>query len=190
MFDQAVATIRRAPYEELNSDFQQTHEEFKALEKAIEEKFGDVAPDLSACRNALNEINQEISAILEKKRLGRTIRSRRRRTTAGRPPGLADKVSPAFAFSLPEMSGSTGGVAGSWNEAETLVRSGQVEKGLARDDPPGRQQRPAAATVFNASSCWPRSASPASASASPGRFWRNWPSRSTSSSWSSGNHRN
>src|ERR1035437_5805133 len=69
MFDQAVAATRRAPYEELNSDFQQTHEEFKALEKAIEEKFGDVAPDLSVCRTALNEIRQEISLILEKKRL-------------------------------------------------------------------------------------------------------------------------
>ena len=131
MFDQAVATIRRAPYEDLNSDFQQTDEEFKALEKAIEEKFGDVAPDLSVCRNALNEISQEIAAILEKKRLEEPIRS----GAEGQPPdaaGAGDKVSPAVTFSLPEMSGSTGGVGGSWNDAEALVRSGQIEKGLAQ----------------------------------------------------------
>src|SRR5258708_10286518 len=109
MFNQAVASIRRAPYEELNSDFQQTHEEFKALEKSIEEKFGDVAPDLSVCRTALNEISQEISAILEKKRLEEPYSS----AVDGQPSdsGAADaKGNPAFAFSLPEMSGPAGGV--------------------------------------------------------------------------------
>ena len=131
MFNQAVATIRRAPYEELNADFQQTHEEFKALEKTIEERFGDVAPDLSVCRNALNEISQEISTILEKKRLEEPFSP----APDGKPsdtPGTDGKGNPAFTLSLPEMSGSAGGVGGSWNDAEALVRSGQVEKGLAQ----------------------------------------------------------
>jgi hypothetical protein len=129
MFNQAVAATRRAPFEALDADFQQTHEEFKAIEKTIEEKFGEVAPDLSVCRSALNEISQEISTILEKKR----------RDEPDPPPGMSgeesEKRSPAtfrFALSLPEMPGSAAAASGSWHEAEMLIRSGQVDKGLAQ----------------------------------------------------------
>jgi hypothetical protein len=134
MFDGAVAATKRAPYEELNSDFLQTLEEFHALEKTIEEKFGDVAPNLSVCRTALNDIRQEISAILEKKRLEEPGTP----GADGRPPGgdsLAEKGNPGAdrsAVSLPEMSGPPGAVGGSWNEAEMLIRSGQIDKGLAQ----------------------------------------------------------
>ena len=131
MFDQAVAATRRAPYEALDTDFQQTYDEFKALEKTIEEEFGDVAPDLSVCRTALSEIRQEIAAILEKKR----------RDEPDPPPGLpaaggtdekGDPVTFRSAPSLPEMSGPAAAASGSWNEAEMLIRSGQVDKGLAQ----------------------------------------------------------
>ena len=129
MFNQAVAATRRAPFEALDADFQQTHDEFKVIEKTIEEKFGEVAPDLSVCRSALNEISQEISTILEKKR----------RDEPDPPPGMSgeesEKGSPAtfrFALSLPEMPGSAGAASGSWHEAEMLIRSGQVDKGLAQ----------------------------------------------------------
>jgi tetratricopeptide (TPR) repeat protein len=134
MFDRAVAATKRAPYEELNSDFQQTLEEFKALEKTIEEKFGDVAPNLSVCRTALNDIHQEIAAILEKKRLEEPDAP----GADGRPSGgdsLGEKGNPAtvrFAVSLPQMSGLPGAMGGLWNEAEMLIRSGQVDKGLAQ----------------------------------------------------------
>jgi type VI secretion system protein ImpA len=37
-----------------------------------------------------------------------------------------------FPLSLPELSGSGGGVSGSWNDAEVLIRSGQIDKGLAQ----------------------------------------------------------
>jgi len=129
-----VAATKRTPYEELNSDFLQTLEEFNALEKTIEEKFGDVAPNLSVCRTALNDIRQEISAILEKKRLEEPGTP----GADGRPPGgdsLAEKGNPGTvwsALSLPEMSGPPGAVGGSWNEAEMLIRSGQIDKGLAQ----------------------------------------------------------
>lgn len=126
MFDKAVAATKRAPYEELAADFQQTHDEFKALEKTNEEKFGDVPPDLSVCRNALNDIGQEISAILERKR---------REEPDATAPEADEKGNPAtvrFALSLPEMSGSAGVVGNLWSEAEALVRSGQVDRGLAQ----------------------------------------------------------
>src|SRR6185369_12960916 len=66
MFDRAVAVTKRARYEDFSSDYQQTLEEYQALEKVIDEKFGDVAPNLAVCRNTLNEIRQEVSVILEK----------------------------------------------------------------------------------------------------------------------------
>jgi acyl-CoA-binding protein len=122
-----VAVTKRAPYEELNSDFQQTHDEFRALEKTIDEKFGDVAPDLSVCRTALSEIQAEITAILEKKRQEEPD-----------PPAAAVILDPgrsvmesanAGVTGLPVSSDSHGGP---WNEAEMLIRSGQVEKGLAQ----------------------------------------------------------
>ncbi len=131
MFDQAVATTRRAAYEELDSDFQQTHEEFKALEKTIEEKFGDVAPDLSVCRTALNEIRQEVSAILEKKRLEEPDPPRGL-SGAGGTDEKGNPVTFRFALSLPDMAGPAGAASGSWNEAEMLIRSGQIDKGLAQ----------------------------------------------------------
>jgi hypothetical protein len=68
MFDRAVAVTKRATYEDFSSDFQQTLEEYQALEKAIDDKFGDVAPNLAVCRSTLNEIRREVSVILEKKR--------------------------------------------------------------------------------------------------------------------------
>jgi len=134
MFDQALAATRRAPYEELNSDFQQTHEEFKALEKTIEDKFGDVAPDLSVCRTALNEISQEISLILEKKRLEEPdiLALDGNPSGAGGTDEKGNPVTFRLALSLPEMSGPAGAGGGSWHEAEMLIRSGQVDKGLAQ----------------------------------------------------------
>jgi type VI secretion system protein ImpA len=134
MFDRAVAATKRPPYEELDSDFQQTLEEFRALEKTIDERFGDAAPNLSVCRNALNDIRQEISAILEKKRLEEPDAPS---VDGGAPAGdgLGEKGNPMtvrFALSLPEMSGPAGAMGGSWNEAEVLIRSGQVDKGLAQ----------------------------------------------------------
>jgi type VI secretion system protein ImpA len=127
MFDQAVAASKRAPYEELSADFQQTHEEFKALVRVIDEKFGDAAPDLSFCRTALREIDAEISAILEKKQLEEPDR-----------PLTPDEIETGnpvtlrFPLSLPEMSSRGSGGGGAWNEAEMLVRSGQIDKGLAQ----------------------------------------------------------
>ena len=125
VFDKAVAATRRAPYEELSSDFEQTHAEFRALERVIEEKFGDATPDLSVCRTALREIAVEIAAILEKKR-------REEPDPIEQTDTAAEQGNPAtirLSLSLPEGSGAGGS---SWNEAEALIRSGQVDKGLAR----------------------------------------------------------
>src|SRR5262249_5280265 len=134
MFERAVAVTKRAPYEDFNSDFQQTLEEYRALEKVVDEKFGDVAPNLAVCRNTLNEIRQEVSVILEKKRLEEPDKlAIESRMPGGDGPGeKSNPMTVRFPLSLPELSGSGGGVSSSWNEAEVLVWFGEVDKGLTQ----------------------------------------------------------
>jgi type VI secretion system protein ImpA len=134
MFDRAVAVTKRAGYEDFSSDLQETLEEYQALEKVIDEKFGDVAPNLAVCRNTLNEIRQEVSVILEKKRIEEPDKlGVDPRMPGGDGPGeKGNPMTVRFPLSLPELSGSGGGVSGSWNDAEVLIRSGQIDKGLAQ----------------------------------------------------------
>jgi type VI secretion system protein ImpA len=133
MFDRAVATTKRASFEELNSDFEQTYEEFKALEKVIDEKFGETAPNLSAWRNAMNEIRQEIGEILIRKRVDEPDPAPNDSTPAqvGEAGASANPLTFRFPLSLSENLGSPGALGGSWHEAEMLIRSAQVDKGLA-----------------------------------------------------------
>jgi tetratricopeptide (TPR) repeat protein len=140
MFDGAVQKTKRVAYEELNGNFQKTYEEFKALEKVIDDKFGDAAPSLADCRTALSEMKQAISDILDKKRREEPD-----------PPSLTDPQTSAggsveqtpgssgadnsVIFRVPlllsNMQGSQSQLGASWQDAETLLRSGQIEKGLA-----------------------------------------------------------
>lgn len=132
MFERAVKETRRADYEQLNSDFQHTYGEFKALEKVTDEKFGDAAPNLSACRTALSDMKQAISDILDRKRREEPDSpSADPQANLGNRAEGADTMVPRFSLSLSNMPGSQPAVGGSWQEAETLIRSGQVDKGLA-----------------------------------------------------------
>jgi type VI secretion system protein ImpA len=140
MFDGAVQKTKRAAFEELNADFQQTYDEFKTLEKVIDDKFGDAAPNLSECRTAMSEMRQAISDILDKKRKEEPAPPAVAdpQANAGgsveQTQGSSDAANPVilrFPILLPNMQGSQNSLGGSWQDAEMLVRSGQVEKGLA-----------------------------------------------------------
>ena len=138
VFELAVKETKRADYEALNSDFEQTYDEFKALEKVVDEKFGDMAPNLSGCRTALSEMKQAIADILEKKRLAEPDPRPTPDSPSGpassepaqRPDG-ADSVVLRLPIPLPGLQESQALLGGSWLDAEMLIRSGQVEKGLA-----------------------------------------------------------
>jgi type VI secretion system protein ImpA len=140
MFERAVKETKRADYEQLNSDFQQTYDEFRALERVVEEKFGDMAPNLSACRTALSEMKLAIADIMDKKRLAEPDPLRPAGLPSGAGPASAepvqrpdatDPVVLRFPLSLPGSQESHAPLGGSWPDAEMLIRSGQVEKGLA-----------------------------------------------------------
>ena len=130
IFEQAVRATTRAPYEDFHSVFQQAHQEFKELEKQIAEKFGDAAPNLSACRTALSEIKQEIENILERKR-----REEPNPVALTGSEGTDGKHSSGLVFRFPLSLATTQDLhrdnGGSWYAAELLIQSGQVDQGLA-----------------------------------------------------------
>jgi len=136
-FESAVRETRRADYEALSSVFQETYDEFKALEKVVDEKFGDMAPNLSACRGVFNGMKQAIADILEKKRIAEPDPAPDAGSTpdgSGEPGARADggdAVVVRFPLELPGLQESRAAQGGAWLDAEILVRSGQLEKGLA-----------------------------------------------------------
>jgi type VI secretion system protein ImpA len=138
MFDRAVKETPRAPFEELNADFQQTCDEFKALDKLMDEKFGDAAPNLSDCRTVLSELRQAISDILDRKRkeepdapVAGLQASAEGSVAQGQSSMDAGPLVVRLPLSLPNVQGLQPAMSGSWQDAEMLIRSGQIEKGLA-----------------------------------------------------------
>jgi type VI secretion system protein ImpA len=130
MFNEAVKETKRADYEAFHALFQQTYDEFTELEKVVDEKFGDAAPNLAACRSALRDIRQEVSDILDR------IPAPPPTPQAGTdgpaaPGGRADAVVVRFPLSLSGTQVSSATLGSSWQEAEMLVHSGQVDRGLA-----------------------------------------------------------
>jgi type VI secretion system protein ImpA len=130
-FEQAVKATPRAAYEEFSSIFGQAFQEFKELERIVDEKFGDAAPQLSACRTALNDIGIEVEKILEQKRAAEPDAPALVEPSADDDPRTSSSLTVRFPLSLREQS-SSGSIGASWEEAETFFRSGQIDKGLAR----------------------------------------------------------
>jgi type VI secretion system protein ImpA len=139
MFRRAVKETKRADYEKFYAEFQECYDEFAALEKTVDEKFGDAAPGLADFRSTLRELQQEISSILDEKRAAEpgpapvavTGAAAATDTGSARAGGSAPVVV-RFPLALPQVQGTEPAARGSWQEAEMLVRSGQIDKGLAQ----------------------------------------------------------
>jgi len=131
-FGTALKNTKRQEYERFSAEFQQTYDEFRALEKVIDDKFGDVAPNLAACRNALSEIRQEVSDILAQKRRDEPDppaapqASNETVGSSGHPTAVAPSRFPAAAVRFSSQSD----LRGSWQEAAEFIRSGDVDRGL------------------------------------------------------------
>ena len=138
MFERAVKETKRNSYEELHSNFIEAHQEFIALDKIVDERFGDAAPALSACRTGLNNISQAISDILDKVRLAEPDPKFGAKTKANRDAPSEQGVrssanrSEPLVVRFPPSIESQPSAGATWQEAENLVRSGDTEKGLSR----------------------------------------------------------
>jgi type VI secretion system protein ImpA len=128
LFAVAVKATKRVRYEEFSADFQQTYDEFKALERVIDERFGDAAPNLATCRTTLSEIRQAVTEILDQKRLDEPPPPATVVPVPGTPTGASSLDPPRRSF--PSAQPVQSALAGSWQQAESLVRSGQVDQGL------------------------------------------------------------
>jgi type VI secretion system ImpA family protein len=132
MFECAVKETSRASYEDLNLDFQQACEEFTALERVIGDNFGKVAPNLAALRNTLGEVKIAIENWVERARLTEPA------MTIGASSGTGasqiiqgSSIDHRSWLSGPGVGESLSSLGPSWDEAEALVQSGDVVKGLA-----------------------------------------------------------
>ncbi len=130
MFERAVRETKRAAYEAFRSTFVETWDEYKQLEQVVDEKLGDVAPSMSACRAIFSTLDQAISDILEQKRKSEPDLG----VDSG--PLVPDASSEAeqTVIRLPLQLrgvGSSSSERGSWDRAEALIRAGQVDQGLA-----------------------------------------------------------
>jgi type VI secretion system protein ImpA len=130
-FEEAVKATPRATYEKFASAFEQALGNFAELEKTVDEKFGDAAPQLSVCRSGLRDIRVEVERILDRRRAVEPAAAAAPVAPIGDDSQPGNPVTVRFPLSLPESS-SVPSAGGSWEEAQTLVGSGQVDKGLAR----------------------------------------------------------
>src|SRR5262245_28281811 len=128
LFAGAVKATKRVRYEEFSADFQQTYDEFKLLERVIDEKFGDAAPNLATCRTTLSEIRQAVTEILDQKRLDEPPPPAAVEPVPETPTSTSSLDLPRRSFQSAQPGQSA--LAGSWQHAESLVRSGQVDQGL------------------------------------------------------------
>lgn len=132
MFRSAVAATERKTYEALASEFLAAHQEFKDLDKLLDEKFGKVAPSLKDVRAVMAEISDEVLNSLAEKRLQEPDTSSEPEIVAAdQQAGRPDSIKIRLPLSGFNSSASPMGNNVSWQEAERLIRSGNVDAGLS-----------------------------------------------------------
>jgi type VI secretion system protein ImpA len=123
-FDAAMRATKRAALESVYKSFEECYEQFLALEKVVDERFGQAAPAFSSAKESLEEMRRVLNQALKKKRDEEpdTVPA-----TAGGPEGSEAPKATLVGFWTAGMPSDT---SGSWQEAENLVRAGNVDRGL------------------------------------------------------------
>ena len=132
MFERAVKETKRESYEELALLFQHCYTEFKELEKVIDAKFGDGVVNMPDCRAAFREMGDAITE--NRKGEPDTSSSREADSSAAPlgPSGAAEPIVMRIPLPIPSAQSFEGLSDGSWQDAELLIRSGQVDQGLTQ----------------------------------------------------------
>jgi type VI secretion system protein ImpA len=122
-FEAAVRATKRKAFEGIYTPFEESFEHFRVLDRVVDEKFAEASPGLTAAKEAFEEMRRLLAPILKKKR--------------EEEPDIAPGDQPAgnSSQSVTSMVGFwTAGMpsdqSGSWQEAEALVRSGNIDQGL------------------------------------------------------------
>jgi type VI secretion system protein ImpA len=128
-FEAAVRATKRKAFEALYLPFEQSQESLKALDVVVDEKFAQAAPALTSAKEAFEEMKRLLAPILKKKREEEPDNPSA--DTAGTTDGAAESQA-RTAISGFWTAGMPSDQSGSWQEAEALVRSGNVDQGLQR----------------------------------------------------------
>jgi type VI secretion system protein ImpA len=121
-FDAAMKATKRAALESVYKSFEESYEQFLALEKLVDERFGQAAPGFSSAKESFEQMRRVLNQALKKKREEEpdTV------PAAAAAEGEAPKGTVAQFWT----AGMPSDASGSWQEAEALVRAGSVDRGL------------------------------------------------------------
>jgi type VI secretion system protein ImpA len=123
-FETALRGTKRTAFEAIYQPFEEARQQFLGFERVVEEKLGDAAPGFSDARALFDDMRMLLEATILRKRAEEP-------QSVGEDPiapnGLEHHQNTMRAFwtiGMPED------FSGSWQQAEALVRSGTVDRGL------------------------------------------------------------
>jgi type VI secretion system protein ImpA len=122
-FEGAMKATRRKTFEAIHEPFEEARQQFLALEKTIDEKFGHASPSFKEARETLDDMRLLLDATLKKKR-----EEEPDSVPGTDQPGAAAQPTTMAGFWTAGMPGESG----SWQQAEALVRAGNVDLGLQK----------------------------------------------------------
>jgi type VI secretion system protein ImpA len=125
MFEEAVKATRRAAIEPIFEDLKQASAEFQALDKILDERFGNEAPGSSEAKEAFEDCRRLMAELVKRKQDEEPDRA------AIADPGEVSSAPRAGGMGIPDAFAMEGGGGGSWAVAEELIRAGKVPEGLA-----------------------------------------------------------
>jgi type VI secretion system protein ImpA len=135
LFDEAVKNSDGALCERLNHDVESAIKELANLQATVNNKFGDPesAPGFSDLQNPLQEIGLLVGEFLTKKGINSTPAGK---VSAEATPltsvTSASPIARLDGFAISGSSSPSSDLGSSWAEAEALVLSGQIDRGLAK----------------------------------------------------------
>jgi len=124
-FEAAMKATRRKHFEAIYQPFEEARQQFLTLEKTIDEKFGQASPSFKEARDTFDDMRLLLDAALKKK----CEEEPEPGPGSGRPPETGDPptttITGFWTAGMPAESGS-------WQQAEALVRAGNVDLGLQK----------------------------------------------------------
>jgi type VI secretion system protein ImpA len=127
MFEEALRATKRKDIEPVAQVLDEAMAEFKALDKLLDEKFGDEAPGTSEAREAFEDCHRMVQNLVKRKREEEPDRVDR---PAGSGETQAARQTSGSGFRLDGFA-TDGDGGGSWSKAEELIRDGKIQEGLA-----------------------------------------------------------
>jgi type VI secretion system protein ImpA len=134
-FKAALRATKRPALDGIYRSIEEANQALVALEKAADERFGQAAPSFTAAKEFFSNVDKLLRPVLREKleeeaaagaKSGSPADSAVAVSTGG---GAAAAAAPALA-PLPALTASA--TASGWEEAEVLVRAGQIDRGLSQ----------------------------------------------------------